>query len=56
MTRENLLLHPGDDNKKSPKDESFVSASEGREKNSFVLWVVGIAGRDACVRDFVVCV
>ena len=26
------------------------------EKNSFVLCVVGIAGRDACVRDFVVCV
>ena len=26
------------------------------EKNSFVLWVVGIAGRDAYVRDFVVCV
>ena len=25
------------------------------EKNSFVLWVVGIAGRDAYVRDFVVC-
>ena len=31
-------------NNKSPKDESFVSASEGREKNSFVLWEVGIAG------------
>jgi hypothetical protein len=29
---------------KSPKDESFVIASEGREKNSFVLWEVGIAG------------
>ena len=24
------------------------------EKNSFVLWEVGIAGRDAYVRDFVV--
>ena len=39
---------------KSPKDESFVSARE--ENNSFVLWEVGIAGRDAYVRDFVVCV
>ena len=39
-------------NNKSPKDESFVSVRE--EKNSFVLWVVGIAGRDAYVRDFVV--
>ena len=29
---------------KSPKDESFVIASEGREENSFVLWEVGIAG------------
>ena len=41
---------------KSPEDESFVSVSEGRGKISFVLWVVGIAGRHAYVRDFVVCV
>ena len=39
-------------NNKSPKDESFMSVRE--EKNSFVLWEVGIAGRDAYVRDFVV--
>ena len=38
---------------KSPKDESFVSVSR---ENSFVLWDVGIAGRDAYVRDSVVCV
>jgi hypothetical protein len=38
---------------KSPEDESFVCVRE--EKNSFVLWVVGIAGRHAYVRDFVVC-
>ena len=34
--------HPGDNNNKSPEDESFVCVRE--EKNSFVLWVVGIAG------------
>ena len=45
--------HPGDNNNKSPEDESFVCVRE--EKNSFVLWVVGIAGRHAYVRDFVVC-
>ena len=43
---------------KSPKDESFVSVREEfvRPLGSFVLWVVGIAGRHAYVRDFVVCV
>ena len=38
----------------SPEDEWFVSVRD--ENNSFVLWVVGIAGRDAYMRDFVVCV
>ena len=48
-----IRRYPASNNKNSPKVESIVCVSD-RVVREFVLWVVGIAARHACIHDTIV--